>query len=52
MISLLCCVLITFKRRTGHGWRNSWNNNRFEKENRTFRRMSLTSLSRQIKSKD
>jgi apolipoprotein N-acyltransferase len=23
MISLLCCVLITFKRRTGHGWRNS-----------------------------
>jgi apolipoprotein N-acyltransferase len=23
MISLVCCVLITFKRRTGHGWRNS-----------------------------
>jgi apolipoprotein N-acyltransferase len=22
MISLLCCVLITFKRRPGHGWRN------------------------------
>jgi len=23
MISLLCCVLITLKRRTGYGWRNS-----------------------------